>query len=822
MPDRPSAVLTAGVAPPGSGPSPAAVPAQSTTSAAAPAPGAPAATAAPAASPAPKAPQAGRSGRWIPEQLELKADQLSYDGQLERFVARGNATVLAAGGRLIADRLEIDPDSQVIYASGSVRLQRGQQYLQASRLRFHLIEANGEAEDVYGILDLEDGKRDFNLEESPSTPLPQPGPISCPPALPTAPQRELWPLSMVGLGRANLPPPAMPPAQGCPGAPEPESQRLTELPRLLEDVAMGPVRSDPALAEPPSTASTAPPSRQEARLQQQRRQAAIASIDQRVDNVRFRQSLTLEQRFGGQQGISTSDAANQFGQARPAQLQTIATTENRGLVRGSISRWRFQARRLRLSATQFSGDRIAFTNDPFTPAQAWMDSENVVATLRPNGDTVISSSRNRMVLDDRLAIPVGRRSARLKARDDIDNRWVLASDTRDRSGVYLGYNIGPIGIGDSLKLEVQPQLMVQRALSGTVDSYPLPGQSAGSPGAAQPVQTGDLFGLVASLKGPWAGFNHDLNLDVSTLNSANLSNGTRSWGTINRWLGLPLVGNTLLRFFGAYRYRSWNGSLGEQDVYSAYGASLEQTGIFKPWGKLTSNYYWRLGSGNFQANQFQSTNLQQVWRTTFFGSINGSLPLWTGQPLAAKPLAGMLNTPAPVVPGLALNANLNTLLAGYSDGSSQNTVTLSAGPTLTLGHLSRPWFDYTQLTITGGVTLRQGASPLAFDRAVDLGTINFGISQQLVGPLLFVGGVGYNVDPNSQYYGQVTGSYMELRWQRRAYEVGVYYSPYEQLGGIRVRLNDMTFDGPGVPFVPYAPNTRMPTLAEQGPGRRPF
>jgi hypothetical protein len=60
---------------------------------------------------------------------------------------------------------------------------------------------------------------------------------------------------------------------------------------------------------------------------------------------------------------------------------------------------------------------------------------------------------------------------------------------------------------------------------------------------------------------------------------------------------------------------------------------------------------------------------------------------------------------------------------------------------------------------------------------------------------------------------------MELRWQRRAYEVGVYYSPYEQLGGIRIRLNDLSFDGTGVPFVPY---TRMPTLAGQSSTPRSF
>lgn len=755
--------------------------------------------------------------RWLPEELDLKADQLSYDGLLQRIVARGNATVLVAGGRLIADRLEFDPASQVLFASGSVRLQRGQQYLQASRLRYHLIEGNGEAEDVYGVLDLEAGKQDFKLDRPASRPLPPPAPISCPPDLPAAPQRRLWPLSVVGLGSAKLPPPPLPPAQGCRDAPQGESQALTDLPRLLEDVAMGPVASDPARPaspQPPLPATGSPAE------QRHRRDAAIARIDQRVDDVRFRQSLTFEQRFAGQpQGINSSTGVDQFGRTRLVQPQTLDLISNQELVRGTISRWRFQARRVRLSATQLSADRMAFSNDPFTPAQTWVDSENVVATLLVNGDTQISSTSNRVVLDDRLALPVGRRRARLKARDDIDNRWVIAFDSLDRSGVYTGYNLGPYGIGANLKLELQPQFMLQRALSGSVNSYPLPGQPALGPSGSQPVQPGDLFGLTASLKGPFAGFNQDLNLSISSFNPDNLSNATRSWGSMSRWLRLPLVGNSLMRLFGAYRFRSWNGSLGEQDIYSAYGVSFEQAGNLPNWGQISSNYYWRLGTGNFQGAQYQTTNLIGVWRTSFYGSMNSSLPLWLGKTLPATPAQGLISAPAPVQPGLWLNSNINTFLSTYSDGSRQNTLSLNIGPTLSLGQFSRPWFDYTQFSVTGGLTLLDGGSPLAFDRAVDLATLNFGLSQQLVGPLLFVGGIGINVDPGSTYYGQITASYMELRWQRRAYEVGVYYSPYEQLGGIRIRLNDFSFDGTGVPFVPY---TRMQILAGQSNTPRPF
>ena len=90
----------------------------------------------------------------IPLELELEADQQSFDGGLQRFIATGDVTLVVAGGRLKADRLEYDPFNRVIWARGAVRFQRGNQYLQASLLRYNLLQGEGELQDVYGVVDL--------------------------------------------------------------------------------------------------------------------------------------------------------------------------------------------------------------------------------------------------------------------------------------------------------------------------------------------------------------------------------------------------------------------------------------------------------------------------------------------------------------------------------------------------------------------------------------------------------------------------------------------------------------------------------------------
>jgi hypothetical protein len=296
---------------------------------------------------------------------------------------------------------------------------------------------------------------------------------------------------------------------------------------------------------------------------------------------------------------------------------------------------------------------------------------------------------------------------------------------------------------------------------------------------------------------------------------------------------LPGHSNATAGIFGDYRERNYNGSLGLQTVIYAYGAdiggslSIQTNSVTNAKSNKDANpasptnpksffnpisLNWQLRSGKYQANLFSTGSLGNLWRSTFNISAGSSFSLWEGKPIASAedPVAGLRYSPSYVIPGLRLDFGVSGNLANYGDGSDQNTLTLFGGPALTLGHFDKPFFDYTRIAASISGSFNNGLSPFSFDRAVDLRTASVSVAQQIYGPIVLEAGVTYNIDPNSEFNGTSSYSYLEVKLQRRSYEFGIYYSPYDGIGGVRVKLNDFNFDGSGAPFMPTAATSSIP------------
>ena len=759
----------------------------------------------------------------------IEADHQGYDAPLGRYVAKGRVKVRFNGWILLADRIEVAERSRSFYATGNVRLKKGDQYLQASSIRYSNWEGTGEIEDVYGVIDQDTLKRDTALptttspsaaEANPPTEVEPPPSFACP-QLTASTNRSA--ISILPPGKTKLPTMAAP--NSCLGA---AGTNATAKPKRLME-ALENVVFQPNLYEAKPTVATPTDLGTKTTASQSPSPIAIA---QRVKNVSYQQSWSA--------GISVN-LLGLIGYTAPTNTggagQLSAPKSEKS--KGTISRIRFQTTNLQIQKTRWTAREMAFTNDPFTPANSWTIARNVSAVQYPDGTTKIWARNGNIILENKYALPAVLSQTLGKEKAS----YIFGVDNEDRDGFYIGYNLKPIKIGNEGSLDLQPQLLLQRLFNGETKSFIAPGASLDSGTVTQSINAADAFGLLGKLQVPINRFNLTSDLSLATLNPDNLPSGTRNTTQLNTAIQLPGHSTATAGLFGTYRERTFNGSLGLQNVIYAYGAAIggnisfqahlnqKQKNIAANNPTLATtkskdfsgpnnskrlfspvNLNWQLRSGNYQANLFSTGTLATLWRTTFNTSISSSISLWEGKAVsnANYPMAGLRYSPSAIIPGLRLDFGATGNVANYGDGGNQNTLTLFGGPSITLGHFNKPFFDYTRIAASLAGSFNNGLSPFSFDRAVDLRTASVSVAQQIYGPLVLEAGVTYNIDPNSEFNGTSSYSYLEVKLQRRSYELGLYYSPYDGIGGVRIKLNDFNFDGSGAPFMPTAATSSIP------------
>ncbi len=731
-----------------------------------------------------------------PRELRLSSDRQSFDSVKKQFVAEGRASAVIEGYLLNADRIEFDRNSNTLLAIGSVRFTKGNQYFQAGSLSYNFDTREGQLNDVYGVLDLSNFLEELRANSENSfvyIPKDYQG-IACP--LLSGRER----LADIKKNRNNR---YFPPPLGCPNSNTVFKERLFSLKKELGNLGMEKV--NPVYRNYQDRIDSRDKQNEKKNIKtaafhdlSRYRLAGKDSYAQRVSNISFRNSLAIQGQFGLPSSSRNAHEQNKFGGNTVSQLSRIAQKK---FITGSVKRWRFQADTLKLGKDGWTADTISFTNDPLSPAQVRIETSDVIAREEENGDFLIKARSSRLIIEDRIALPMVKKR-RFKTKDSVENRWVLGIDNKDRDGFFIGRTFEPIELGKKYALTLQPQFLIQRAINGKTNSYVGEGKSINSNNVSSSADWADLFGMRAYLKGQEYGWDMNVNADISTFNRSRIHDGGRYWADFTNTFEFPWVNQIDANVFAAFRYRVWNGSLGETDIYTAYGAYFEKKGSFNS-GQLNSDYLWRVGGGNYQAESNSDDNLLTLWRANFYSSINSSYSLWTGKKSDKEIAYAYRYSAKPIVPGLSLNSNFRTSYFAYQDGSNQTTISLSAGPTLTLGTFTRPYFDYTKISLSIGGSIKNGVSPFKFDNAVDLATAAIGLTQQLIGPLLFKAGFEWNIDSSSEYFGKSINSKFELKWQRRAYEVALLYKPYDGIGGLIVKLNDFNIKGTGIPFVGY-------------------
>lgn len=173
---------------------------------------------------------------------------------------------------------------------------------------------------------------------------------------------------------------------------------------------------------------------------------------------------------------------------------------------------------------------MTFSNDPFNPAQAKLVAKNVIANENKDGTLLIKSSKTKLILEDQLNIPIGKRS--FGANQENEERWILGFDTKDRDGLYIGRKFKPIQLDENYELSLQPQFLFQRAINEKTNAYPESDLSVLSPKVSQSTKFSDLIGMKAKLKGKTFNMQSELSANISSFNPDRFANGSRYWGAL--------------------------------------------------------------------------------------------------------------------------------------------------------------------------------------------------------------------------------------------------------------------------------------------------
>jgi len=240
-------------------------------------------------------------------------------------------------------------------------------------------------------------------------------------------------------------------------------------------------------------------------------------------------------------------------------------------------------------------------------------------------------------------------------------------------------------------------------------------------------------------------------------------------------------------FYGIYRERVWNGSLGEAEIYSGYGSNFKKENTWVVNG-IKKTELLSLGLAQITAEGLNTKNLITNLKGSLFYSLDQKFPISIENPKNKSIDISYRYIPEPITKGLSLNTRLEASYSFYENGDHQEYLGLGIGPELIFGNFKNKTFDYTRLSLFPFYKFNSGESVFKFDQNYEKFTLNIAFDQQLYGPVLLKTIGTLNLSSDSDDYGEFINSKISLNWKKRSYEFGIFNQPHNQAGGISFNL----------------------------------
>ncbi len=451
-----------------------------------------------------------------------------------------------------------------------------------------------------------------------------------------------------------------------------------------------------------------------------------------------------------------------------------------------VENWLFFTDKINIDGQKWTSKKALFSNDLLESKQVKLAINSLEVNPSPE-ELRFKSSLNYLILENKVSIPFWMGDRALNLNDsELGNRWNFGYENLDKDGYFIGRKFNSIDLFDDFVLDLEPQFLIQRSLKGYTKSFVKKGGSPTSDRVKRNTSSEDYFALKSQIKGEINNWDLEIDKNLNSLDFNKFSDAFRLKTKLSKKINF-FDSKWDKSFYGIYRERIWNGSLGEAEIYSGYGSRLqkENTSIFNGIKKTETLSF---GLAHLTAEALDSNSLHTSLKGNIFYSLEQKFPIRVEEPVDKSIDISHRYIHEPITKGFSLNTRLQALYSFYENGDHQEYLGLGIGPELILGNFKNKTFDYTRISLFPFYKFDSGESVFKFDNNFEKFTLDIAFDQQLFGPIILKSIGTLDLTKDSADYGEFIGSKISLFWKKRSYEFGIFYQPHDQVGGISFNL----------------------------------
>ena len=457
-----------------------------------------------------------------------------------------------------------------------------------------------------------------------------------------------------------------------------------------------------------------------------------------------------------------------------------------------VTNWIFSTESLKFDKNKWTSKKLFLSNDLLDTNQIKLQFNELV--VYPHKEKLKFKSKiNYLILQDEINIPfwLGDRTILKKTGNssafDFEKRWNIGYEKLNKDGYFIGRKLDAIKIKNDLFLKLEPQFLLQRTLRRKTNSFVQKDYSLNSPKVERNISLTDYFALTSSIEGKIKNWDLKITKELNSFDLNKFANALRTRAELSKEINLFNTSFTN-RIFGAFRERIWNGSIGESEIYKAYGWQLEKTNSWKN-DSVEKNQIINFGIGKYKAEGLTTSDFVESNKGSLSYQFRQRLPLYEKKIDSEYIDKSFEYIPKPIRQGVFINGNIFANYNFYKDGNSQQYLGVSLGPEIVLGNFKKDFFDYTRLSVLPLYKFKSGKSIFKFDQISEIFTVELNFDQHLIGPFLIKTQGTLNLDRDSDGYGEFIYSRIGINFKKRSYIFGIFYQPHDQAGGINFTLN---------------------------------